>query len=61
MWYRSVKAVAVKIFDFDSYFMFRVFRGFGMLWKLKIQFSRTWKILEKGGFQSSFGFLFGKL
>ena len=39
--------------------------GFGKLWKLIMQFSRTWKVLENEDFSiwrcKSFGFLFGKV
>ena len=28
---------------------YRVFESFGKLWKLKMPFSRTWKVLEKRG------------
>ena len=28
----------------------QVFKGFGKLWKLIMQFSRTWKVLEKEKF-----------
>ena len=30
-----------------SHFMYRVCTGFGKLWKLTSQFSRTWKVLGK--------------
>ena len=42
----------------------RVRAGFGKLWKLKISFSRTWKVLEKRSFSNWLwkcsGFLFGR-
>ena len=43
----------------------RVLKRFGVLWKLMMQFSKTWKVLEKDCFSKwpceSFGFLFGKI
>ena len=44
--------------------IFRLRTGFGMLWKVKMPFSRTWEYLEKRVFfkwlWKSFGFLFVK-
>ena len=33
----------------------RVLESFGKLWKLIMQFSRTWRVLEKRGFQNGYG------
>ena len=34
----------------DSDYNYRARTGFGKLWKLTMPFSRTWKVLGKGGF-----------